>query len=172
MPDTGIAGGYAGGDGLAPLEPFDQTVTLLGGAAPEGWQGTLRDTRGVERFRVWLRSLVAVEGGTVAFEVGLSYPSNFGANELGERSSFDEVCKCYPERPSVVDVRHVAQGIDASQFGRVRRFPIPQAQQELVFEVLSLSFGHGVGMCDSCERIERIEARIRVEESRGRPTRS
>jgi hypothetical protein len=145
------------------LETLDERVTLKGGMTPTGWDRTVHDAKGRERLRVWLRPLIAVEGGTVAFEVGVSKPAGPDRNLLGERPLFSEACMCYPEVPSVVEIQHIEDGIENCRFGRVRRFNLPGAQERLVFEVLSVDLGRGVGSCEPCPRIEGITARIAIE---------
>jgi hypothetical protein len=149
------------------LETFQELVTLRGGDDPEEWQRPVRDRSGQERLRVWLQPRWAVEGGTVSFELGVSKPNDLERNGsyrnvLGEMPAFDEACRCYPESPFEVYVRY-ASGELKSRFDKVRRFAIPNEKEQLVFEVVRVDIGHGVGDCTSCNRIERLVARIRVE---------
>jgi hypothetical protein len=123
---------------------------------------TLLDVAGKPRFRVALRPLSAVEGGVVAFELMLVRHAEDQDNLLGERSGFDEACRCYPEKPSVIDIAYVSEGVGGSRFGAVRRFAIPGTHEPLVFEVVDIGVGHGVGNCAPCPRIDWLHARVSI----------
>jgi hypothetical protein len=153
------------------LERFRERVALRGGDHPTEWQRPVRDRAGKEHLRVWLQPRWAVEGGTVAFEFGVSTPNDLKPNGmwpnlLGEIPAFDETCRCYPESPFEVYVRY-ASGELKPRFGKVRRFPIPGEKEQLAFELVHVQIGHGIGDCDSCDRLDGLVARISVERTPG-----
>jgi hypothetical protein len=144
------------------LREASHDVHIVGGNAGRGWHESVLDRRGRERLHVGLVPLFAVEGGVVSVELVLSRDEALQGNLLGQRSGYSESCGCYPEQPFVVDISHVGMGIAKSRFGSVRRFPIPKTRAVLVFNIQSVDVGHGVGMCDSCPRIESLDATVSI----------
>ena len=153
---------------LAALRPINEVVAVgelvrVAGRywVPKEWRRSLVDESGRKRFDLFLRPLVAVEGGTVAIEVGVSRPGS-EHNLLGERPGYDEVCHCYPDKESVLTVEEFAKGVQGSKRGRFRSFAIPSSTNVIQIELLEVALGHGEGACDLCPVIDRLRARVRV----------
>jgi hypothetical protein len=155
-----VAGCASAGSGR--LQDASHDVHILGGNAGRGWHESVLDVRGRERLHVGLAPLIAVEGGVVAVELILARSATLEENLLGERSPYSESCRCYPEKPFVIDIAHVGAEIAKSRYGSIRRFPIPRAQSVLVFDVRNVTVGYGVGMCDTCPRIESLDATVSI----------
>jgi hypothetical protein len=130
-------------------------------------QSSIRDSEGGELYRVFLRPLSSVEGGIVAVELVVATPAEVQAalagsggslrNLLGERPGFDEACRCYPETPSVLQVRSVADTKVEGSLGNSRTMHLPRGLGTLTWELLEVRTGYGAGGCASCPLIEGSE---------------
>lgn len=147
-----------------PILPFSQVAQVRGGGSADAtaWEARLLD--GVRRqvYTIGLVPLHAVEGGVVGFELVLLREGDSERNLLGERAGFDDRCKCYPETPSTVNIGYVKTGKLHSQFGLVRRFPLPRRGGVLTWEILDFQTGNGVGSCAACLRFESLRSRVSV----------
>ena len=122
----------------------------------------LLDADGQARFHVAIIPLHAVEGGIVGFELVVVHSRDDQENLLGERSSFSEECRCYPEGPFDIDIAYVHEGVLKSRFGDVRTLPLPDHAGTLTWTIVDFASGQGVGSCPTCSNFKSIHTRVDI----------
>jgi hypothetical protein len=149
--------------GSEPRKPaatwHSEFVQWQHGAEALPWERVLKLPHGgAKPYRVALQPLWAVEGGIVAIEITVAWPSEPFDNLLGER-------KNDVPSPFVLTVEELDAGLDTSLFGSTRTFVLPRpARGVLRVSVLGSELGHGVGMCPTCRNIQALTARVEIEE--------